>query len=297
MPPSGDTFVTDVSEGLDTTILSARSTREYPADVMLKLVDRQTLTEGTGTAWREFLAAALTAQDAGENDEIDNPQALDGSTISITPTLVVVQTFIGDRVKLRLNTKAYATFGRLGQQAIDRKKDTDLLAIFSTFTAGIAGTGVTLTSGHVRAAIEVILADANEPGPTPIVGVFHGYGINDIMSEVIAGVGTYPIPEGYTEMAWKNGMTGLTIDGAEIYRDGLITVDSTPDARGAVFSRGTGGAIILVQGKSPWRSERYEPQKGYGGWNVWLKDEYASAERSPSNWARGILHDATAPTS
>jgi hypothetical protein len=264
---------------------------------MLKLVDRQTLSEGTGTAWREFLAAQLTAQDAGETDDIDNPQQLDGSILSITPSLVVIQTFIGDRVQLRLNTKAYATFGRLAQQAIDRKKDQDILTIFAGATTTMAGTGVTLTSGHIRAAVERISADSDEPGPTPIVAVLHGYGINYITSEVIGGVGTYPIPQGYTEEAWKRGLQNFSIDDARVYRDGLITVDSTPDARGGVFSSGAGGAIVLVQGKSPWTSRRYEPQKGYGGWNVWLKDEYATGERSAGNWLYGVLHNATAPTS
>lgn len=295
--PSGDTFVTDVSEGLDTVILSARTTREYPADVMVKLVDRQTLTEGQGTAWREFLATQLTAQDAGENDEIDNPQQLDGSVLSITPTLAVIQTFIGDRVALRLNRKAYATFGRLGQEAIDRKKDQDIITIFASATTTLAGTGVTLTSGHCRAAVERITADADEPGHMPIYIVLHGYGINDIMSEVVAGVGTYPLPDGYTQEKWERGMQNFSIDGAAVYRDGLIAVNSTPDARGGIFSGGVGGAIVLVQGKSPWKSERYEPQKGYGGWNVWLKDEYATGERSAGNWLYGVLHDATAPTS
>ena len=57
---SGDTFVTTVEEGLNTMVASARTTREFPTDVMPRLVDRQTLTPGTGTAWREFLAAQPT---------------------------------------------------------------------------------------------------------------------------------------------------------------------------------------------------------------------------------------------
>lgn len=263
---------------------------------MLKLVDRQTLTEGTGTAWREFLANTLAAQDAGENDILDNDQQLDGSVITVTPTLVAITTFIGDRVRLRLNPKAYATFGQLAQQAIDRKKDQDILLIFATAGTTLAGTGTTLTSGNLSAAVERISADPQEPWNGPICCVLHGYGIADIRTEAIGGIGSYPIPEGYSADAWKNGVTGLAIDGAEIYKDGLISVDSTPDARGAVFARGTGGAIILVQGKSPWKAMERVENKGYGGWRAYIRDEYAVGERSAGNWLYGVLHDATAPS-
>ena len=291
--PSGDTVVTTVEEGLDTVLASARIEREYPADVMLKLCDRQTLTEGTGTAWREFLSAKLTAQNYGENDVIDNPQELDGSVLSATPQLVAIQTYIGDRVQLRLNPKAYGTFGGLTQNAISRKKNQDGLALFSTFTAGQPGTGTTIASGHIMAMTRVITSDSDEPAMEPIYGVFHGYGLYDIQSEILGGLGSYPIPNGYTQETFMRGFRGGVVGGPQVYEDGLITINGTPDARGAVFAK---MAVLCVQGKAPWIEMRREPQKGYGGWSVWLKDEYVWAERSPGNWARGMLHDATAPT-
>ena len=291
--PSGDTFVTDVSEGLDTIIAAARSVREYPNNIMPRLVDTQSLPEGTGTAWREFAADQLTASNYGEADTIDNPQQIDGSVLTGTPQLVAIQTFIGDRVRMRLNRKAFGTFGQLAQNAIQRRKDIDGLAVFAGAGTTLAGTGVTLTSGHVMAGIERIEDNSVEPGAPPYYVVLHGRGSYDLMSEIIAGVGTYPIPAGMTESVFRQGFKG-SIDTAELYVDGLITVDATPDARGAVFSR---MAIVLVQGKSPWTETRREPQKGYGGDSVWLKDEYVYVERSAGRWLYGLLHDATAPTS
>ena len=291
--PSGDTFVTTVEEGLDTVIASARTTREYPANVMLKACDRVTLTKNTGTAWREFLAATLVAQNYGETDVIDNPQEFDGSILSATPQLAAIQTFIGKRVRERLNQKAFATFGGLAQEAIQRKKDQDGLALFATFTTTLAGTGVTVTSGHVMAGMRRITSDVDEPGPEPIVVVLHGYHIHDLQNEILAGVGTYPIPNGYTQETYMRGFRG-SVTGAQVWEDGLIVVDSTPDARGAVYSK---RAVLCVQGMSPWRETKPAPEKGYGGDYVWLKDEYIWAERSPGNWAYSILGDAAAPTS
>lgn len=291
--PVGDTVVSTVNEGLNTMIANARTTREYPADVMLKVTDRQRLAEGTGTAWREFLAVTLTAQGYGETDVIDNPQELDGSVLEFTPQLVAIHTFIGDRVKMRVSQKAFATFGRLNYDAIARRKDTDGLAIFATATTTLAGTGVTLTSGHVLAALRRISSDADEPGPAPFAVVLHGYGVYDLQAELIAGVGTYPVPEGYTAEVFKHGFRGMIGD-ANVYEDGLIVVDATPDVRGAVFSQ---KAIVLVEGKNLWVDKRHEPHKGYGGWSMWIKDEYVYGERSVGNWMYSVLSDAAAPTS
>lgn len=291
--PTGDTFVNDVSEGLDTVIMSARIVREYPANIMPRLADPASLPEGMGTAWREFAADQLTASGYGEQDTIDNPQQIDGSILSGTPQLVAIQTFVGERVRLRLNRKAFGTFGQLAQNAIQRKKDVDGLAVFAGAGATMAGTGVTLTSGHVMAAIERIEDNSTEPGIPPFYCVIHGRGNYDIMSEIVAGVGTYPIPQGMTESVFRQGFKG-SIATAEVYVDGLITVDSTPDARGGVFAK---QAIVLVQGKSPWTETRREPQKGYGGDSIWLKDEYVYVERSAGRWLYGLLHDATAPSS
>jgi len=291
--PTGETYVSTVSEGLDTVIASARTTREYPADVMLKVCDRQTLKSGTGTAWREFLATALTASNYGETDTIDNPQQLDGSVLSATPQLVAIQTFIGDRVKERLNAMAFSTFGNLAQEAIQRKKDQDGLALFASFSAtAVSATGQTLTSGNIMAAVRRITSDADEPGAPPINVVLHGYQIHDLQSEILAGIGTYTIPEGYTDETYKRGFKG-SIQDAMVYEDGLITINSTPDARGAIFAK---RGVVCVQGKSPWTETRREPQKGYGGDSVWLKDEYVWVERSAGNWAIPCLSDATAPT-
>ena len=290
---AGDVFTTTVSEGLDTVLSSARIQREFPPDVMIKLVDRQTLEAGIGISWREFLAAKLSAQNYGETDVIDNPQDIAGSVLSATPQLVAIQTFIGKRVEERLNRKAYATFGELAQNGINRKKDQDGLALFATFSSTIAGTGQTLASGHIMAAVRRIKSNTSEPGPDPIHVVLHGYQIYDLQSQILTSIGTYPVPDGYTEETYKRGWIG-DIVGAHVWEDGLITINATPDARGAIFSE---KAVVHVQGISPWTEMLARPMKGYGGTDVWLKDEYVYVERSPGNWAFGVLSQASAPTS
>ena len=290
--PSGETFVADVDAGLNVMVASARRRNQFPTNVMQRVVDNQHLEEGTGTAWREFLAENLTAQNYGETDVIDNPQQISGSILSVTPQLVAIQTGIGKRTQVRLSPKAFAEFGSLAQEAIERKKNTDGHAIFATATTTLGITATTLSYSNCDAAVRRIKSDSTEPGLDPIAIVLHGYGIHDIRAEIISGVGTYAIPEGMTAEVFRAGFRGL-LNGANIYEDGLIAVDSTPDARGGVFAK---RGILLVQGLSPWKESKYEPNVGYGMMYIWLKDEYLYAERSPGNWLYGILHDGTVPT-
>ena len=259
-----DVYLADVDAGLNTMVASAR----------------------------KFLAENLTSQNYSETDVIDNPQSISGSILSVTPQLVAIQTFIGKRVSARLSAKAFATFGTLAQDANERKKNTDGHALFATATTTLGSSGTTFTYSNADAGTRRIKSDATEPGADPIAIVLHGYHVHDIRAELISGVGTYPIPEGMTAEIFKNGFMGM-LGGANVYEDGLIAVDGTPDARGAVFSK---QAILLVQGLSPWRETKDRPEKGYGGMDVWLKDEYLYAERSPGNWLYGLLGDATAPT-
>ena len=292
---SGDTFLAQVEEGLETTVAAARQRREFPPEVMLKLADKQTLEKGTGTAWNEFLVENLTAQNYGETDTIDNPQQLDSSLLTATPQLCAIQTFIGKRVQARLSPKAFAQFGTLAQHGMSRLKDTSGHALFAAATTTLGATGTTATHGHILAAARRIRVDATEPGPEPIAAVLHGYTIHDLQTEILSGVGTYPIPEGMTAEVFRNGFKGMLGD-VNIYEDGLIAVDSTPDTRGGIFSAGKGGAIILVQGLSPWTETKDRPERGYGGVDVWLKDEYCWVERSAGNWLFGHLANASAPT-
>mgnify|MGYP001590739139 CR=1 FL=1 len=261
---------------------------------MSQLVEKQILGEGIGLTWQEITYAALTAQAITETTELDNPQQAADSLLTITPTVVGIETFITDRVRARINKKGFAKMGQLGQNAMQRKKDEDGLTLLASgATTCEPGAGASLTSSYIAGASHNITSNATEPGPMPVAVVLHGVAIHDVQLEILSGLGTYPIPAGMSEQVFRGGFKGMIGDG-NLYEDGNITISSTPDVRGAVFSK---MGYLLVQGKSPWQDKRYEPQKGYGGWNVWLKDEYIYAERSAGNWAYGLLSDGTQPTS
>jgi len=288
----GKTTTGSLADSLPTVISSARQVREYEG-VMTQLVDRQTLGEGIGTTWNEVSLAQLTAQAVTETTELDNPQQLSDTLLTITPTVIGCETLITDRVALRLSKNAYSKLGSLAQNAIERKKDEDGLTVLSGATTSLVGTGTTPTTSHITAAVTRIQGNTTEPANPPFYFVGHPYWRKDFHDELVSGVGTYAVPEGPTARVFQMGFT-MPVAGVQTFFDGNITIDSTPDAKGGVFAK---EAIVLVQGRSPYAKTKDEPGIGGGATRVYLYDEYAYGERSSGNWLYGIQADCTAPTS
>ena len=292
---AGDTITQSLADSLDTVVASARQIREYEG-VMPNLVDKVTLTEGSGTSWREISMAALNAQNITETTTLDNPQQMSDTVFSITPTVTGIQTLVTDRVASRINSQSYAQLGSLAQNAIQRKKDEDGLTVLDGATTSLAGAGTTLASGVIAAAAYRISSNATEPGNPPYRCVLHGFQIKDLYDELTAAIGSDNRSDinGITARVFEEGMRGK-IAGVEVFEDGNITIDSgTDDAKGGVFAQ---EAIVMVQGRAPRTATVRREDIGGGATVVYLYDEYAYGERSAGNWLFEILSDATAPTS
>ena len=290
--PAGWTTTGSLADSLDDVRSSARIVREFEG-VMPQLVDKVMLGEGIGLSWQEIKYDQLVAQAVTETTELDNPQQLVDSLLTITPTVIGIETFITDRVGARISKIGLAKIGSLGQNAIQRKKDEDGLTLFATAsTTSSPGAGVTLTSGHVAAASFNITSNTTEPGRKPIRFVAHGFQLKDLFDDLVAGVGTYVVDEGPTARVFQNRFT-LPIAGAEVFEDGNITIDGSADANAGLFAM---EGILLVQGRASRIVAVRNEKRGGGGSHVYHYDEYAYAERL-SNWVYLIKSDATAPTS
>lgn len=287
MSTSGWTTTAALEDSLDDIRSSARIVREQEG-VMPQLVEKQTLGVGMGLTWQELKYEKLTAQAVTETTDLDNPQQIADSIISIEPTVVGLETFLTDRVQLRINKIGFSKIGQLGQNAIQRKKDEDGLVLFaSATTSSDPGSGATLASGYIASAAANIRGNTTEPGRDPIRAVLHPFQIHDLYSELVAGVGTYVVTEGLTARVFSQGFN-LPVANCEIYPDGNIT-----SGKGGVFAQ---EGIILVQGRAPKIVTVRNEKRGGGGDHVYHYDEYAYGERL-SNWIYLMESDVTAPTS
>ena len=290
--PTGNTTTSVLADSIPTIISSARQVREFKG-MMSQAVERVTLKDNTGTAWNEVSFAALTAQSVTENTLLDNPQQLSDTLFSITPQMTGIQTFITYRMYDRISKESIARIGTLAENAMVRRMDEDGLVVLDGATNSLSGTGTTLVTGVIAAAVSRIRGNVTEPAMGTIHAVLHPFQVKDFYDELTAGVGTYAIPEGLTAEALRNGFKGM-INGASVIEDGNITIDATPDAKGGVFAK---EAIVLVMSSHPRHFTRVEPDKGGGGESLWLYEDYAYGERAAGNWLYEIYSDATSPTS
>ena len=293
--PGGTTTTEVLRQSLPALINEARIIQEY-GTVMIGLADRVRLGEGVGNVWTEIDLAKLTASAITETTEEDNPQQLADNPFNLTPAVISVHTVITDRTARNISKNVFAKTGSLGQNAIDRKKDIDGLVVLDGFTTSLGGAGTTLTTGQIAAGATRVRSNTTEPWDGSVAFVLHGFQMKDLFDELVAGVGTYPIPVGDTSTVFKGGFH-LPIMNAAGFMDDNIIIDSNADAKGGTFASGPGGALVLCQARAPWVKIIRNEKLGGGASEVLHRDEYAWGERSPGNWGYENFTDATAPTS
>jgi len=232
---TGETITGSLADSLPTVIAQARIVREY-AGVNKKTCDQQTLESNTGLSWNEISLSQLAAQDITETTNNTNAQQIQDTIFTITPGLTQILVKITDRTMRRIAGVVKSKMGPLSANAMARKKDEDYLSLFSTFGTGASpGTGAPLSFGHIAAAVNRIGSNVTEPSSQQIFSVLHGFQIYDIQNEIVAGVGTYTVPNGMTEEVFKMGFRG-SVSGSNVMEDGNITVNATPDARGSTHA-------------------------------------------------------------
>ena len=286
------TVTTSLADSLPTIIDSARIVREYEG-VMTRLVDKTTLAENTGLTWDEISLAQLSAQTVTETTFLNNPQAIADTLFSITPTMIGIQTVITDRVRRRISSNVAAKLGVLAQNAMQRKKDEDLLTVLDGATTSLSGAGTTLAHGIISAAYSRITGNTTEPAITAVYAVLHPFQIKDLQDELEQGLGTYPVPMGLTAEVFRMGFKG-SVSNVEVFADGNITIDSADDSKGGVFAR---EGIVHVQGHSPRATTDRWEHYGGGADVLYMYDEYGNGERSAGNWVYEVYSDALAPSS
>lgn len=288
--PSGMTSTTSLADSAEVRINSARRTREYTG-VHNRVCDRKTLPKGQGISWQENLLAQLVAENVDETAEYNNPQQITDTFIKLTPVTAVVQTRWTKRAEGRLSATVLAQSGALEQEAMERLKDETYLAVLATASTSTPGAGSVLSHTDIAADVDNITGNTTEPAMGPIHCVLHPFQITDLRTELVVGIGTYTIPSGMSEQTYRKGFEG-SVNGANIWRDGNITIDSSDDAKGGTHAQ---EGIIFVQGFSPWSAVDEKPAGFVGrATDTYMFDEYVYGVRLAA-WLRGKYSDATAP--
>jgi hypothetical protein len=286
--------------------------------MMVRLVDTRELPKNMGLTYNEPYVGAITAMEAAMDQEFNNPQQITDQKITITPTEKIVQVLWPKRLNLYISESFPRIAGRLMANALEYKRDVDLLTLLAS-TTGVIGNGTQpLTVGLVSAAMSVIgpgipangsvarvgARPTGDPSDGPYYCLAHPFNAHDLRSQ-LSGLGTLPgATSGAVGTVTAPSIAGLTdvnmdwirrhyrgqIAEAEFLVNGNLAITSNA-VKGGVWSK---DAFVHVTYQGVQNFE-YETQDGrFVKQTAWV--DYGFGQRV-SVWAQQLFIDATPPTS
>lgn len=292
--PTGDTYVHSLADSQELIIDSARIRREYTV-VMPGLAEKHDLPDNSGLSWEEVELNRFDAQTITDTTILENAQEFADTVRAYSPTQTGITTLMHWKVNQRLPKTVLAQMGSQMMDAIDRKKDRDGFTTLDGATNSQPGANTTMSSGVISAHAANIIGNTTEGATGVLYSVMHPFHYKDIQDEMVAGIGTYPVPDGMSAETWARGAKGPLFD-TMVVTAGNIPIDSDADAKGGTFAK---MGLLYINGRGLKKFSKELPERGGGSEQMWLYDEYTFGERlsnSTSVFIREIYADATAPT-
>jgi N4-gp56 family major capsid protein len=181
-------------------------------------------------------AAALT-----EGDEVDNT-AVSTSGVTLTVSTVAIRTMITDLVRASSASNVVADMGRLFGEAIAKKMDQDLLALFSGFSVGVGDASTAFSAATLANAVARLRANS-VPGDALacVVNPYVAYDLKSALTNTFANPNAGIIQN----EAMQTGYVG-TLFGVPVFESANIANNGTAgDYVGAVFHRDALGLAMI----------------------------------------------------
>jgi len=199
--------------------------------IMRGLVRNYTIAGG-GKSVEVPIYGTVSASAVNEATDLTNT-AVNPTSVTITASEVGIMTTLTDLARNSASRNVGADIGRLFGEAIAKKIDTDLTALFDGFSTSIGGAGTELTIDNIFKAVAT-LRQANVPAP--YFGVFNPKVIYNVKKS-LTNTFVNPNAGDLQNEAMRTGFIG-EIAGVRIFESS--NVDGTTDTdncKGAVFSQ------------------------------------------------------------
>ncbi len=281
------TTASDLSNGQIAMVGTARYTMEHDT-LCTKLFSKFTLGPGEKSHFIPKFGT-VTASDLTDGQDMTNSQQLTLTGTTHVTDEAGCKVIITKKLRNQLKEDGYRAAGKVIGNAMAKKIDQDGLALFSGIDSGVGVTTNTFSVDYMRAAVAQCYGQS-EPVPEPLYCVIHPYQFDEIMNDIgTPGTNNYPFV--LQEAALARYFRGIDkVWGVPIYATGNITVDSSADAYGAIFSK---MAFIYLVG---WEPETWVEYDGsLRGWEIGIVADYSMVEED-GTYGRYLLFNASAPT-
>ena len=236
---SNETTSSTISE-LYTEIVAEALFVANEQSIMRNLVRNYSIIGG-GKSVEVPIYSAVSASAVSEASDLSNT-AINPSSVTITASEVGIMTTLTDLARNSASRNVAGDIGRLFGEAIAKKIDADLSALFTGF----------LTQKGPGAGAELTIQDLFEAGtelrtnnaPQAYYGVFHPkqiFNVKKALTNTFAGSAN--IPDLGNE-ALRNGFVGQ-IAGIQIFESSNVAVDGSDDSIGGVFSQDALGLAMM----------------------------------------------------
>lgn len=209
--------------------------------IMRGLVKNYSIPAGQGKTITVPRYPVQSAAAVTEGDEVSNT-AVSTDGVTLTVSTVGIRTLVTDLVVASAASNVVADLGRLFGEAIAKKMDQDLLALFSGFSTGVGGASTAMSAALVAQAVARLRANA-VPSDA-LACVVHPYVAYDLKKDL---TNTFANPNAgiIQNEAMQVGYVG-TLFGVPVFESSNIADTGTAgDYVGAVFHRDALGLAMV----------------------------------------------------
>ena len=235
---ANETTTTTTSE-LFTEIVAEALFVANEQSVMRNLVRNYTIAGG-GKSVEVPIYGTVSASAVSEASDLSNT-AVNPTSATITASEVGIMTTLTDLARNSASRNVAQDIGKLFGEAIAKKMDQDLTALFDGFSTSIGGGGTELTVDNIFKAVAT-LRQANVP--MPYYGVFNPKVIYNVKKS-LTNTFVNPNAGDLQNEAMRTGFIG-TIAGVQIFESS--NVDGTTDTdncKGGIFSQDALGLAMM----------------------------------------------------
>ena len=249
-------------------LAAARYTEEHNAP-MVGLIEKFNLGKGEYQLTIPKVGQ-MDAEDLVEGVDMVDSEDIDVSTVTATTAEVGLKVIITDTLVQQNNEDVFRIIGRQMGDAMARKKDTDIIALFSGFSTALGADDRSLLLSNASAIIAN--AKANKFGNDLFV-VHHPNAIWKLASSIGNTLATYPLPDAFNNPAVKDYYTGVKIAGVPFFEDGNIPVHEGASGIGVIADRTALGHLAARE-----RREERDRDISLRAFEVVVTEDYAVFE-------------------
>lgn len=240
----------------------------------------------------------VSASVLSEGVDMVDSEDMEDTLVTITPREVGCKIILTDKLVRDNNEDVKAAAGRILGEAMEYKRDYDLLGQLDDATTTLGGTAATATMGALAAARALLSGNAvsaGGPAPSPYAVVHHPFSLLDLVDILT--------PE--RTLSWYTQAAGMSMAdevlrnytigrlfGMPVIEDGNLDISDTTSGKGGCFSTGEGGALILATADE-WSIEP-ERDASLRATELNIVGEYGVGEYK-AGWMVTLHFDATTP--